>query len=139
MFVMLAISNLNENCNACYFKIDEKGAFGNMGKKDFTKSAITENLAAMFAAGEEAQGEKKETPKKQKPAKKKQGAAEQEGQIIPPGYVLKKESKSERTSILFRPSTLKGLREAAEEEGKSFNELCNSIFENYLAERRAKK
>ena len=46
--------------------------------------------------------------------------------------------KSERTSIVFRPSTLSALRAAAEEKGTSFNELCNEILENYLKGAKAK-
>ena len=57
---------------------------------------------------------------------------------IPRGYTIKRESKSERTSIVFRPSTLSALRAAAEEKGTSFNELCNEILENYLKGAKAK-
>lgn len=118
-----------------------------MAKKDFTEiigKATTETMAKknfnnLFGTDEQAaepsRSEPKEPPraKTKKPIREK--AAEQ-GANIPSGYVLKKESKSIRASILFRPSTLNGLKQRAEEEGKSFNELCTEILENYLTEGR---
>ena len=116
-----------------------------MGKKNFAESDTAKNLVAMFGAegdqGEDTQAEKKtktEKEKKQKPAKKKPGAAAPAADI-PRGYVMKKESKSQRSSILFRPSTLEDLKAAAEKRGISFNDLCNQILENFLEEERARK
>ena len=108
-----------------------------MGKKDFTKSAITENLAAMFAAGEEAQGEKKEKTKEQKPTKKKPGAAEQPAEI-PKGYVLKEEPKSQRLQLLLKASTFQDLKKLSEKTGESVNAICNRFFEKCLAEEERK-
>ena len=114
-----------------------------MGKKDFTQTAAQQNLMKFFNKEEAAPGTDAEQPQEtKKPIKKKAskkdtaGAADQsqaaEGNNTPFGYVLKKESKSQRATILFRQSTLKALKEKASEEGKSFNELCTEILENYL-------
>lgn len=112
-----------------------------MGKKDFTKSAITENLAAMFAAeGDhktEDQGEKKEKTKEQKPTKKKPGAAEQPAEI-PKGYVLKEEPKSQRLQLLLKASTFQDLKKLSEKTGESVNAICNRFFEKCLAEEERK-
>lgn len=113
-----------------------------MGKKDFTQTAAQQNLMKFFnkegaAPGTDAeQAQETKKPIKKKASKKDTaGAADQsqaEGSNTPFGYVLKKESKSQRATILFRQSTLKALKEKASEEGKSFNELCTEILENYL-------
>ncbi len=160
--VMLAICDFHQNGSACYSHFLDKSALlaipeidkkerKEMAKKDFSSTA-EQNLKAMFGIapkGEEEQKKEKAaeptpgTDKKEpvddlnkEPVKKNPGAAEQEGQIIPPGYVLKKEGKSIRATILFRPSTLQRLRERAAEEGTSFNELCNQYLEKCLNERR---
>ena len=120
-----------------------------MAKKDFTdiigkatnETMAKQNFNNLFGTDEQAtepsRSEPKETPKKKtkKPIKEK-AAEETKGAFVPVGYVLKKEGKSQRATILFRPSTLNGLKQRAEEEGKSFNELCNEILENYLTEGR---
>lgn len=114
-----------------------------MGKKDFTQTAAQQNLMKFFNKEEAAPGtDAEQAQETKKPIKKKAskkdtaGAADQsqaaEGSNTPFGYVLKKESKSQRATILFRQSTLKALKEKASEEGKSFNELCTEILENYL-------
>lgn len=48
---------------------------------------------------------------------------------IPKGYVLARESKSERLQLLIRPTTLKKLKKEAAERGISLNELCNRLLE----------
>ena len=111
-----------------------------MGKKDFSQvgqTAAQQVLNNFFDTGSTAPGPETEKPKEKKPRKKveldhSRTDQRQPGGEVPPGYVLKKESKSERATILFRHSTLKALREKAAQEGKSFNELCNEILENYL-------
>ena len=55
-----------------------------------------------------------------------------EGAQIPKGYRLVRESKNQRTQILLRPTTKQTLRDMAEEQGKSLNELINSILEDYI-------
>lgn len=116
-----------------------------MAKKSFTETAAAQNLVAMFGAGEDVKrdpltGSEAERTRKQKkaPRKKKQepikgnpGTAAEPG-AIPKGYVLKKESKSIRASILFRPSTLEDLKDWATEKGISFNELVNELLETAL-------
>lgn len=54
------------------------------------------------------------------------------GAQIPKGYKLVKESKSARTQILLRPATKEALREAAEEQGISLNELINTVLDSYI-------
>lgn len=51
---------------------------------------------------------------------------------IPEKYLVPREYKSERMQLLVRPTTKKALKELAEENGISVNELINIIFEEYL-------
>lgn len=51
---------------------------------------------------------------------------------IPYGYVLKKETKSQRLQFLVRPAINKALDQEAKSIGISKNELVNRIFEEYL-------
>lgn len=91
-----------------------------MAKKEFKT-----NPAMQFISAPE---EEKATPKKT--AKKEEPAQE----LIPPaGYVLKRESKSERMQLLVRPTTKQALKKLAEDKGGiSVNDLANTIFEEYI-------
>jgi predicted DNA binding CopG/RHH family protein len=57
---------------------------------------------------------------------------EQEGFSIPKGYRLAKEYKSERMQLLVRPALKEAIKQEAEAQGLSMNELVNTIFEEYL-------
>ena len=61
-----------------------------------------------------------------------QEAQQQEGVTIPEGYRLAKEYKTERIQLLVRPSLKEGMKQEAEAQGLSMNELVNTIFEEYL-------
>ncbi len=50
----------------------------------------------------------------------------------PKGYKLIRESKSDRTQILLRPSTKRNLKAVARERDMSLNELINTVLEKYL-------
>lgn len=54
---------------------------------------------------------------------------------VPEGYVLKRESKTKRTSLVMRPSTFEKLEDLAAKQGKSRNDLLNDIIEDYLKEK----
>lgn len=56
----------------------------------------------------------------------------QEGFSIPKGYKLVRENKSERMQLLVRPALKKAIKQEAEAQGLSMNELVNTIFEKYL-------
>ena len=60
---------------------------------------------------------------------------QQEGQAIPAGFKLVKESKTARAQLLIRPTTKEALQQIAEEEGTSFNNLINDILDDYVEER----
>ena len=51
---------------------------------------------------------------------------------VPDGYVLKRESKTRRTSLVLRPSTFEKLEDLAADQGKSRNDLINEIIEQYI-------
>ena len=51
----------------------------------------------------------------------------------PEGYVMKREPKSKRTSILLRPSTYNKLVEAAEAAGTSVNEYISDLIERNVS------
>ena len=85
-------------------------------KKNFKK-----NTAEMFISAAE------ETPA---PA-----AVEPEqaaGVTIPKGYRLVKENKSDRMQLLVRPALKEAIKQEAEAQGVSMNDLVNRIFEEYL-------
>lgn len=84
-----------------------------MAKKDFKK-----NPAEMFISAAE---DPQEAPQ-----------AAQEGVIIPKGYKLVKENKSERMQLLVRPVIKEAIRKEAAAQGLSMNDLVNNIFEEYL-------
>ena len=67
------------------------------------------------------------------PSEKTDGAT-----IIPKGYTLVKENKSERMQILIRPTLKDAIREEAKAQGLSMNDLVNNIFEEYI-ERQGKE
>lgn len=56
----------------------------------------------------------------------------QEGVVIPKGYKLVKENKSERMQLLVRPATKEAIKAEAAAQGLSMNDLINNIFEEYL-------
>lgn len=85
------------------------------------KPSFKKNTAELFIS---SANEQREAPQ---PAK--------EDFIIPKGYKLVKESKSERMQLLVRPLVKKALKETAAAQGVSTNDLINTIFEEYLEER----
>lgn len=89
-----------------------------MAKKDFKK-----NTAELFISAAEEQ----EAPQQM------QGTSV----TIPKGYKLVKENKSQRMQLLVRPTLKDAIREEAEAQGLSMNDLVNNIFEEYL-ERKGK-
>ena len=89
-----------------------------MAKKDFKK-----NPAEIFISAAEEQ----ETPQQMQDT----------GVTIPKGYKLVKENKSQRMQLLVRPTLKDAIREEAEAQGLSMNDLVNNIFEEYL-ERKGK-
>ncbi len=89
-----------------------------MAKKDFKK-----NTAELFISAAEEQ----EAPQQM----------QNTGVTIPKGYKLVKENKSQRMQLLVRPTLKDAIREEAEAQGLSMNDLVNNIFEEYL-ERKGK-
>lgn len=61
-----------------------------------------------------------------------QGTPAPEGLVIPKGYKLIKEYKSERMQLLLRPAIKEAIKAEAAAQGISANELANTIFEEYL-------
>lgn len=59
-------------------------------------------------------------------------AEPQEGVRIPKGYKLVQETKSTRLQLLIRPTTKDALKEAAEAQGISLNELINQVLDDYI-------
>ena len=54
-------------------------------------------------------------------------------QLLPPGYSIKKENKTERLQLLVRPATKESLKKIAKAKGNiSINELANIIFEEFI-------
>lgn len=90
-----------------------------MAKKEFKT-----NPAMQFISAPE---EEKATPKKT--AKKEEPAT---ALTAPAGYVLKRESKSERMQLLVRPTTKQALKKLADDKGISVNDLANTIFDEYI-------
>ena len=67
------------------------------------------------------------------PLKAEDTVAHQDGQgifILPP----KRETKSKRAILLIRPSVYDKLKIAAAKQGRSFNDLANSLFELYISQ-----
>ncbi len=59
-------------------------------------------------------------------------AKEAEKTVIPKGYKLVKETKSQRLQLLVRPTIKESLKELAGKKNISVNDLSNTIFEEYL-------
>lgn len=57
---------------------------------------------------------------------------EKYGNVLPAGYKLAKETKSERIQLMVRPSTKKVLKELAFDRRLSLNDLINQILEEYI-------
>ena len=55
-----------------------------------------------------------------------------EGVIIPKGYRLVKEMKTERVQLLVRPTTKEQIKKEAAEKGISLNDLVNQILEDHI-------
>lgn len=90
-----------------------------MAKKEFK----TNPAMQFISAPEEEKAAPKKTAKKEEPAQ----------ELIPPaGYVLKRESKSERMQLLVRPTTKQALKKLADDKGISVNDLANTIFDEYI-------
>ena len=53
--------------------------------------------------------------------------------VIPDGYVLERESKSKRVSLLVRPSVYDAAKEIAKEKGQSFNDYINDLLESEVS------
>lgn len=113
-----------------------------MSKKDFKESNQTKNIMKMFGEEEAKEPSRTETQtetktetkaEKKKPIKEKQKAAEP-GAIIPKGYTLKEEAKSQRLQLLLKPSTFQDLKELSEKTGESVNAICNKFLEKCLRE-----
>lgn len=82
------------------------------------KGNFKKNTAELFISGAE---KPQEAPK-----------TAQEDMIIPKGYKLVKENKSERMQLLVRPLIKAAIKEEAAARGVSMNDLVNDIFEEYL-------
>ena len=55
-----------------------------------------------------------------------------EGVEIKEGYELRKVAKSQRMQLLVRPCTAQKLKEIAQENDISVNELANRLFESLI-------
>lgn len=55
-----------------------------------------------------------------------------EGFVVPKGYKLVKENRSERMQLLVRPVIKEAIKAEAAAQGLSMNDLVNNIFEEYL-------
>ncbi len=86
-------------------------------KKDFKKPT-----AELFLSSAEEPA--KEIPKKEEPATPEI--------VIPKGYRLAPETKSQRLQLLLKPSTKETIKEIAFSKGFSVNELINVILEEYI-------
>ena len=80
------------------------------------------NAAEMFISTSEEPAPKT-TPKKKAP---------KEAPAIPRGYVIAKAPRSSRMQLLVRPELKEELAKQAQAQGVSVNDLCNTIFDNYL-------
>lgn len=111
-----------------------------MTKKDFKSPAnffITEPEEENEKATEKKTAPKRAT--KQKPAAKKtKEKIDIKDAVVPDGYRLVKEVKSERMQLLVRPTLKKELKKAAKAKKVSTNDLVNQIFEEYLAKENQK-
>lgn len=102
-------------------------------KKHFNNPAMQFISAA--DAEEQPEVSQQETPRqdlRQEPPKQMAISGE-----VPKGYKLVKENKSERMHLLVRPALKEAIKEEAEAQGLSMNDLVNNIFEEYI-ERKGK-
>ena len=83
-----------------------------MAKKDFKK-----NPAEMFISTAERQPEA--------------APANTESIVVPKGYKMVREAKSQRMQLLVRPTTKDAIRKAAAAQGLSMNDLVNQILDEY--------
>ena len=61
-----------------------------------------------------------------------QPKAQAETFVIPKGYILAREPKSERMQLLVRPAIKEGIKKLADERGTSVNDLIGQILDEYL-------
>ena len=59
--------------------------------------------------------------------------------ILPMGYVVKKEPKTNRRSFALQQSILDELADIAEKEGRSINAIVNDVLSNYVIDYRRKR
>ena len=102
-------------------------------KKTFASAA---EIFISNAGSQEQEQTPKEAPAQKK--KKEDKPVAPSTPKIPAGYKLVPETKSERTQLLFRPTTKDTLREIAAARGISLNDLVNQILEEYI-ERQGKE
>ena len=62
--------------------------------------------------------------------------AEQQALSIPLGYRLAKETKSKKTQVAFQPSLFNAVKEEADKQGESFNEMLHILLREALANRK---
>ena len=89
------------------------------------KTSFKKNTAELFISAAE---EPQEVPS---------GSRATEGVVVPKGYKLVKENKSDRMQLLVRPTIKEAIKKEAAAQGVSMNDLVNCIFEEYL-ERKGK-
>ena len=111
------------------------------GSKWLIGKAEVRRVKALRAAKEKEiakakKAKEKEAAKKNAQAKKKQAqkaeTAPIEGIVIPPGYRLTNETKSERVNLLIRPSLLNMLREEAHTRDLSVTQLIDDLLTDAL-------
>ena len=49
--------------------------------------------------------------------------------VLPEGYVLKRESKTRRVQLILRPSVYNDIKKLADKNEQSFNDYVNDLFE----------
>lgn len=67
----------------------------------------------------------------EEPAEPMQGSTET-GPAIPKGYKLVRENKSERMQLLIRPTLKDAIKQEAQAQGLSMNDLIGEILEEYI-------
>lgn len=68
----------------------------------------------------------------QDPAPIRQATEDADGALVPEGYKLVKDNKTDRTHLLMRPKIKEGMKKAASERGVSMNDLFDTIAEDFL-------
>lgn len=89
------------------------------------KKTFKDNPALQFISTAEEETEEREQTAEAVPAKAP------EGYHINPLYI---ENKSKRLQLLVKPSTVEKLRAKAQREGRSVNDIVNTILEEALRE-----